>query len=242
MRGDSVGRDRKKENMTQLFLNWIHRIMWLAMVLVWPMQVNSRPILDVESATNSDGSAVRIQTITDKKREQRHVKIFYRSQKSGRMKLVASMSRSMEEMPASGLTHIFDWDRNGIHEISFVEECGAGPDCDGFLYRVDKNAKLVVLFEGNPTDAEYINGHFIRYGRNNCCSWIAAAHPVSNDRLHIQAKPAFHVFIGENYEDSKDKPKFQCRFYRHGPSGEELPVSVEKIKFNKICQFYERYR
>jgi hypothetical protein len=232
----------KKENMTQLFLTWINRIMWLAIVLMWPLQVNSRPILDVQSATNADGSAVRIQTITDKQREERHVKIFYRSHQSGRMKLVASISRSMAESPAAGMTQILDWDRNGMHEISFVEECGAGPNCDGILYRINKSAELVVLFQGNSTIVDYINGHFIDYGRNNCCSWIASAHLVSKDRLHIQAKPAFNVFVGYEYEDSKSKPKFQCRFYRHGPSGEELTVSVEKKKFNKICKFYEHYR
>ncbi len=216
--------------------------MWLAMVLVWPMQVNSRPILDVQSATNSDGSAVLIQTITDIQREERHVKIYYRSHQSGRMKLVASISRSMAESPAAGMTHILDWDRNGIHEISFTEHCVPGPNCDGVFYRINQSGELVVLFEGNPTDAEYINGHFISYDRNNCCSWIASAHPVSKDRLHIQAKPAFYGFVGYEYQDSKTKPKFQCRFYRHGPSWEELPVSVEKKKFNKICQFYERYK
>lgn len=232
----------KKENMTQLFLTWINRIMWLAIVLVWPMQVNSRPILDVQSATNADGSAVRIQTITDKQREERHVKIFYRSHQSGRMKLVASISRSMAESPAAGMTHILDWDRNGIHEISFTEHCVPGPNCDGVFYRINQSGELVVLFEEMPTVVDYINGHFIDYGRNKCCSWIAAAHPVSKDRLHIQAKPAFYVFVGYEYQDSKTKPKFQCRFYRHGPSWEELPVSIEKKKFNKICQFYDLYR
>ena len=215
--------------------------MWLAMIFGWPLQVNSRPLVDVQSATNSDGSAVRIQTLTDEKREERRVKIFFRTHKSGHMKLVASMSRSMAESPAAGLTHIFDWDRNGIHEISFVESCGAGPNCDGVLYRVNQSGELVLLFEGNPTVVDYINGHFIDYGRNNCCSWIAAAHPVSHDRLHIQAKPTFYVFIGTEYGDSKSEPKFQCRFYRHGPSGEELPVNISKKKFNKICMFYDRY-
>jgi hypothetical protein len=232
----------KKENMTQLFLTWINRIMWLAIVLVWPMQVNSRPILDVQSATNADGSAVRIQTITDKQREERHVKIFYRSHQSGRMKLVASISRSMAESPAAGLTHILDWDRNGTHEISFTEHCVPGPNCEGVLYRIEPMGELVKIYEGSSNMHTYINGHFIDHYQNKCCSWIATAHSVSKDRLHIQAKPAFYVFVGYEYQDSKSKPKFQCRFYRHGPSGEELPVSVEKKKFNKICHFYDLYR
>lgn len=232
----------KRKHMRQLIFTWINHVMWFAVVFGWPLQVNARPFMNVQSATNSDGSAVRIQTLTDKQREERRVKIFFRSHKSGHMKLVASMSRSMAESPAAGLTHIFDWDRNGIHEISFVESCGAGPNCDGVLYRVNQSGELVVLFEGNPTVVDYINGHFIDYGRNNCCSWIAAAHPVSQDRLHIQAKPAFYVFIGSESTSLNSAPQYQCRFYRHGPSGEEIPVNVPKKKFQKVCNFYNKHK
>ena len=213
--------------------------MWLAMVFGWPLQVNSRPLVDVQSATNSDGSAVRIRTLTDEQREQRHIKIYFRKHNSGQMKLVASMSRSMSESSAAGLTYILDWDRNGTHEISLTESCSPGPNCEGVLFRIGPMGELVEMYEGSAILHRYINGHFIDYTRNNCCSWIATAHPVSPDHLHIEAKPAFYVFIGYEFIRSGRTQKYQCRFYRHGPSGEELPVNVPKKKFKKICNFYK---
>jgi len=169
----------------------------VAAALAYPGYGFAKLQLEVESASNRDGSAVRVKTITDEKRQLRKVWIYFRKPGQARMRLLTSHVSSIENNWPAGLTFIEDWDKNGTHEISITQECGAGSNCEGDLYHIAPGSgHLVPIFKGNLGYIHYMNGHLVEYSRAGCCAWGASVYAVSPDRLQIADKPAFHTYMG----------------------------------------------
>jgi hypothetical protein len=187
----------------------------------------ARAMVEVDSATNRDGSAVRVRTVTDEAAGLRHVGIYFRKAAQTRMQRIARHTYSLNESPAIGITQIVDWDRNGTHELSVTMGCGAGPNCETTLWHIDPaTAQLVPLFSGGG-DVFYLNGYLVDFGRNNCCSWEASVHAVSPDRLRIDPTPTLYVYTG--LRETSTVPPQTLTLQGKGSEGEAL-----------ICYFYTR--
>jgi hypothetical protein len=218
--------------------------------------VDARPVIDVKSATNRDGSALRVKSITEDDIK-RSVWIYFRKPGQSHMQLVANFSRNISNNMPSGLTTIVDWDRNGTHEISIVKECGAGPNCTGDLFHIEpQTARMIRIFEGNTSFIEYLNGHLVEYGRSSCCSWEASVYKVSTDRLNISAQPKFHVSMAiresapngpysitskpsDTQKDGKSKEAVYCQFFKTTPAGNTVIKSPPG--FMRLCDYYRPF-
>jgi hypothetical protein len=231
-----------------------------AACLAWPWPCSAGPQLDVESATNRDGSAIRVRTITDEEGRQRKVWIYFRKPGEARMKLIANQTYRLDDHMAAGLTQIHDWDKNGTHEVSVVKACGAGPNCDGLLFHIDPHtARMVKIFRGDSSSVEYMNGHLVEYGRSSCCAWQADVYAVSHDRLSIAQQPKFSVYMGirelagqdrngkasgqpsdEILVHGKGKEAVICYFFVESPAGRAIRIKPPP-GFRRICNFYRPF-
>jgi len=222
------------------------RIVRLILVIasfLWPLYAQARPTLEVQSVTNKDGSAVRVKMLTDENIGQRVVQIYFRKAGTRRMKKIATKNHSLKAQMAAGQTQIFDWDMNGINEISIVQECGAGPNCESLLFRIDPSTeRLLEIFRGNTGFIELMNGYLVEYSRNNCCSWEARVHEVSPDGLHIASRPRFMVYMGaknptEENMQPNNRNAANCEFFTKSAADQSIRVNVPS-KLKKICDFY----
>lgn len=125
--------------------------------LTLTQHVDARPVIDVKSATNRDGSALRVKSITEDGIKRR-VWIYFRKSSQSHMQLVVNYSHDISNNMPSGLTTIVDWDRNGTHEISVVKECVAAPNCTGDLFHIKSHtARMIRISERNTTFIKYFN-------------------------------------------------------------------------------------
>lgn len=232
----------------------------MAAGIAWPWHCSAGPQLDVQSATNRDGSAIRVRTITDEEGGQRKVWIYFRKPGEGRMKLIANQTHMLDVHMTAGLTQIHDWDKNGTHELSVVKECGAGPNCDGLLFHIDPHtARMVKIFRGDTSFVEYMHGHLVEYSRINCCSWGANVYAVSSDRLSIAQQPKFSVYMGirehagqdrngkargqptnEILVQGKGKEAVICYFFVESPASRAVRIKPP-AEFRRICNFYRPF-
>lgn len=241
-------------------LKILARVLALGAGIAWPWHCSAGPELDVQSATNCDGSALRIKTLTDEEGGQRKVWIYFRKPGDERMELIATNTFLLQDQMAAGLTLIEDWDKNGTHEVSVVVTCGAGPNCDSLLYRIDpQTARMVRIFRGNIGFVEYMHGHLVEYSRSSCCSWSANVYAVSPDRTSIAQKPEFSAHMGiqePTVQDSirkgsgrqtdeirvqvKGEEAVICYFFVQSPAGHSIRIKPP-AKFRKICNFYRPF-
>lgn len=216
-------------------------------------RVDARPVIEVESATNRDGSALRIKSITEDAIKRR-VWIYFRKPGQSRMQLLTQFSHDISVHMPAGLTQIVDWDRNGTHEISIVKACDAGPNCAAELFHVEPDtARMIRIFEGNTPFMEYVNGHLVEYVRSSCCAWEAAVHEVSTDRLKIASHAKFRVTMAlrdsapdgpytitskpaDTLGMGQSKEAVYCQFFKTTPSG--LTVIKPPTGFQRICEYY----
>lgn len=218
--------------------------------LTLPHHVDARPVIEVKSATNRDGSAMRVKTITEDDIK-RSVWIYFRKPGQSRMQLVANFSHDISNNMPAGLTQIVDWDRNGTHEISVAKECGAGPNCTEDIFHIEPHtARMIRIYEGSNAYILYLNGHLVEYARSSCCSWEASVYEVSTDRLKISAQPKFRarmMFGGTAQDDSyiktskpgevlilgKGEYSFACYFFK--TTGTVDKVIKPPLGFRKVC-------
>lgn len=203
---------------------------------------NSRPTvkLEVQSATNRDGSAVRIRTLLDENKSIRQVWIYFRKAGANRMQLISSLRSSTQLSPAAGLAIINDWDKNGTHEITIIEECGFGPNCSSTLARIDPiKGRLLKIFEGWGSHIQYQRGHLVEYGRNNCCSWTADVYAVSKDGHRVGHAPVFSAYTGM-LMPGIDEPMNASG--RRSESNSYEIVSRGPDNETQICYFYTKVR
>ena len=241
-------------------LKILARVLALAAGIAWPWHCSAGPELVVQSATNRDGSALRIKSLTDEEGAQRKVWIYFRKPGDGRMKLIATDTYTLQDQMAAGLTLIEDWDKNGTHEVSVVVACGAGPSCDSLLYRIDpQTARMVRIFRGNTGFVEYMHGHLVEYSRRSCCAWVANVYPVSPDRTSIAQQPKISAYMGirelagqgrnrKEIDRQTDEIRVQvkgreavfCYFFVKSPAGHSIRIKPP-AKFRKICNFYRPF-
>ncbi len=84
-----------------------------------------------------------------------------------------------------GHASLVDLEEDGMHEVEVRGMCGAGPNCEGEVYRIDPaTKKLQHFFSGGYYELQVIDGWLVEAGRSSCCSWefhlwqLDAPHPL----------------------------------------------------------------
>lgn len=192
---------------------------------------------EVESATNPDGSALRIVTTTDARAESRHVKVYYRARHGQRMQLIWKNHYSFNESYSMGITQITDWNQDGINDVSVTLDCGTGADCEVNNYMIDLKTQQMVHVGTTGLFAQIISGYLVDMNRNNCCSWIGNAYRMKADRQGFEPAAAFSVFVAADKEFVGERPAV-CYFYKTTSKGEQvIPAPTKALK--KLCRWYK---
>lgn len=208
-----------------------------ALLSVSPALAKTTSERTVESATNPDGSALRIVTITNEQAKSRNVKVYYRAKPGQRMQLIWKNHFSLTESYSAGITQIIDWNQDGINDVSVTLDCGAGPDCETNHYRIDLKTHQMVPVSTTSLSTQIISGYLIDMSRNNCCSWIGTAYRMKADRQGFEPAAAFSIFVAANKESVGERPAV-CYFYKTTSKGEQvIPAPTQALK--KLCRWYQ---
>lgn len=218
-----------------------HRLTTIIIALAWalPISAKSSNERNVESATNKDGSALRITTNTNWKTETRHVTVYHRPQFGEKMQPIWSRSFSMATSYAAGVTQINDWNEDGVIDVSVTLDCGAGMACETIQHNINNKTRQMVPIGTTYGITKIISGYLVDMVRGNCCSWIGTAHRLSEDRQRFDPVEEFSVFVAADAESATtlEKPA-KCYFYKKTKAGEEvIPAPTPALK--RLCRWYD---
>ena len=189
---------------------------------------------EVTSATNKDGSAVKIVIRHYSKKDLRKIEVFFRADPDGDMLRIGRFEQVLSSAPLLG-AQIIDWDNDGEHEIQVFESCGAAPNCASTIYRIDKKKRaLSRLFKSSGSELELIDGYLVESARDTCCSWIFTAHKFVRSRQWVNPKASFSVLVEIG---DKARRAATCTFYIDGPDGRQT-LNLPSKAFLKVCNNY----
>ena len=194
------------------------------------------PAPKVQTARNVDGSSLRLITKVAKNNSVQITDVLFSTGTAKPMVKIGQVVQLMGENKR-GLIFLTDWAKEGKHVIETVDECGAGPNCSGMMYRVDaKKQKIVEFFKTSGADVSLIGGYLIEKSRDSCCAWVAHAYKLNMNRTQVAVSPAFSVEIAYDEDKSKAKP-VTCTFFQQTTKG-PLIIEPPAKSFLKICHHY----
>ncbi len=133
-----------------------------------------------------------------------------------------------------------DLDDDGIQEVQVTGMCGAGPNCEGTLYRLDPaSGRLSHFFSGAWADIRILDGHLVEAGRASCCAWEYHAWPLlPGPPLRVADAMAFAVSVGWMGGDDEDEDRADCRFHSAAPDGAGEIIAPPNAQWLPICELY----
>lgn len=193
------------------------------------------------SATNRNGSALKVRTVFDETTQTREVTVYFRPPLQQRMRVVSRFSHSIIGNPNAGLTFIIDWDRDGTHEISVSEGCGASPNCDFQIFNLNTSTgALIPFFKGRTESVRLIGGYLVDSARNNCCSWIYDFYRLSVDHRTVSTKPEFSGYVGADpMSTDPDTRENVCYFFKGEYDSKATRVLAPSKPVQTICRHYD---
>ncbi len=124
-----------------------------------------------DTVSNRAGSQLLLANVECADEDQRRIEVRYRSGAKGRAHTVLRLTQSIAEAPSGG-AYAVDLDGDGEMEIAVRGMCGAGPNCEGTIYKLAADRKsMFAYFVGGYADLRLQDGYLIEAGRASCCSW-----------------------------------------------------------------------
>ncbi len=187
-------------------------------------------------AENRDGSVLTVQTECASPELRRYVATL--TCETGR---VCDRLEVTQEVVYNtlGRADLIDLDQDGMHEVEIRGMCGAGPNCEGDVYRIDPaTRKLRHFFNGGYYELQVIDGWLVESGRSSCCSWefhlwkLDAPHalPLNYDTMDLM------VQVGAS-GDADTVDGVVCTFLRQSGDNSRV-VAPPSPALEKICEHY----
>lgn len=212
----------------------------LALLLCAPQvraDENCEPVAE-QVATNADQSTLSVATVCDKEGIRSY--LMRARTKDGRTdQKTVEVETEYTTMGSAGLVDI---EGDGYHEVEVRGMCGAGPNCEGQLYRIDRGTgKLELFFSGGYSDLSVIDGYLVEAGRASCCSWEYHAY-----RLHGRTGTLdydnmdFMVEVGADLGSEKETTPARCIFSRSIEGARQVmrPPGREWLQLCELCGDY----
>jgi hypothetical protein len=146
-----------------------------------------------------------------------------------------------ETSPFGG-AQLIDIDGDGNHEVEVRGSCGAGPNCEGALYRIDPAAgKLRQWFSGGYAQLSVLDGHLLEAGRASCCSWEYHAYRLRDEGVHGYDNMDLMIEVGMDPSDEGENAPARCVFSR--PQGDNPGIVMPpNPQWLALCELYGDYR
>ena len=134
----------------------------------WAQDAVCEPV-DPVRAENRDGSVLTVRTECPTLELRHYVAVL--TCDAGR---ICDRLQVEQEAASNRMGHadLVDLDQDGMHEVEVRGMCGAGPNCEGDVYRIDPATRtLQHFFSGGYYELQFIDGWLVQAGRSSCCSW-----------------------------------------------------------------------
>ena len=134
----------------------------------WAQEAVCEPV-EPARVENRDGSMLTVRTECPSPALRRHVATL--TCEAGRL---CDRLELTQEVAYNRMGHVdlVDLDQDGMYEVEVRGMCGAGPNCEGDVYRIDPATRtLQHFFSGGYYELQFIDGWLVQAGRSSCCSW-----------------------------------------------------------------------
>jgi len=198
---------------------------------------NCEPVAE-QSARNPDQSTLSVATVCDKPDLRTYV--MRSTAKDGRA--VEKRVEVESEYAPTGGARLVDIDGDGYHEIEVRGMCGAGPNCEGEIYRTDsKSGQIELFFSGGYSELLVIDGYLVESGRASCCSWEYHAYRMQDRSAPMEYDNMdFMVQIGADLDSEQEDAPARCVFSR-AVDGERQVIRPPGSDWLKLCEVYGDY-
>lgn len=196
-------------------------------------------------AENRDGSVLTVRTDCPSPGLRRHIAELTCDAGHSCDRLEFDQETAYTPMGNAGLV---DVDGDGLHEVEIRGACGAGPNCEGDIYRIDPATRtLQHFFSGGYYELQFLDGWLVQAGRSSCCSWnyllwkLDAVHslPLDDGNRHLRAQVDGS---GSTY-DEDGRGDAQCTFLRESGDNRVVVAPPSPGLEDMICRHYgEAYR
>lgn len=185
-------------------------------------------------AVNKDGSSLVLKESNCPDQDQRISKIYYQAGAGLPKRLVLKLHDFISDAPSGGIGFM-DLDKDGFYEVSESGMCGAGPNCEGSIYKLAADRRsMFTYFSGGYADLSLIGGYLVEGGRASCCAWEfhlyksqAKHYPINYDHM------VYRVVVSLDAEGEKPK----CTFYRQTGNTERIARPPNKSLL-QLCENY----
>lgn len=186
---------------------------------------------------NRDGSTLSLQTECPSPETRRYVAVL--TCEAGRVCDRREIEQDVTETPM-GHADLVDIDRDGLHEVEVRGMCGAGPNCDGDLYRIDPATRtLVHFFTGGYYELQVMDGWLVEAGRSSCCSWEFHLWKLDAPRtlpLQYDNRDLIAV-VGASGDEDGRVTGVVCTFTRQSGDNPQV-VAPPSRALETICEHY----
>jgi hypothetical protein len=222
----------------------LDKVMLLLLLLFSASALQAKCQPHIVSVTNADSSQFQSRTVAcdaieEGSSEQNTVSIYYISKPGAKASLLQSFELNVDGDAPFGSVGFEDVDKDGFHEIEQRGMCGAGPNCEGNIYKFDtKSKKLYHFFSGGYSHLLFIDGHLVEAGRASCCAWEFHAYKVRPDKKLLEYDTmTFMVDVRASGDDSGEIKAVECEFKR-SVKGEWKTIRPPSKKWLVICEHY----
>lgn len=215
--------------------------MWYRLValvlLLTPFYVQAEPCtINRTKVVNQDGSSLHVKEKYCPDQDIRTAKIYYQAGKNQAKVPVLRLKRQISEAPF-GDPHFVDLDKDGIYEVAQKGTCGAGPNCDGDIYKLAADRlSMFHYFSGGYAELTPVGGFLVEEGRASCCSWEYHVYPTIAKKYPINAANRLYE-ISINGAPSSDGDKPECTFGGK-VRGRWQVINPPNKKLLKFCENY----
>jgi hypothetical protein len=198
---------------------------------------------DIVTVTNADRSQLQSRAMVcddgDDGSAKNSVSVYYISKPGADARLLDTFQLYADGEEPFGSLGLEDVDNDGFFEVELRGMCGAGPNCEGNLYKFDKKTKsLYHFFSGGYSHLLFIDGHLVEAGRASCCAWEFHAYKIQSGKKVIgEDTMAFMVDVRAAGDDSGEVNAVECEFKKQ-VRGEWKTIKPPNRKWLVICEHY----
>ena len=214
-------------------------VMTLLAGLALPWAAEAKCTVNTQTIANRDGSALILRQEECPDQDQRNIRVSYRPDAKHKAYSVLTLSQSIEEASTGG-AHSIDLEADGQFEIEVRGMCGAGPNCEGTIYKLASDKRsMFEYFSGGYADLRLQDGYLIEGGRASCCSWEFHLYRTdATDRPIDESAMEYMVTVGVLLKEGSDQVEgSDCQVSRReGNDWKAAPPPTPGLA--RLCEVY----
>ncbi len=210
-------------------------LLLLTALLLFPGAALASDPTGVEEKRNPDGSRLRLTRQIDPAGGRRVFRIELSPSASAPYTTLLQRNQLLSEYPRGG-GHLDDIDGDG--QLEFVERlsCGAGPNCQYRIFKLNPVQKRAYqLFEGGFSLFRPIAGQLVTSSRSSCCSWTHQIYRAPAKPRGITEQDLLYSVYLKGPIDGSNKPT--CRISRPVGEGWEQ-ANLANPELLALCEVY----